>query len=1171
MNKLKSFFNAACVICFTAATVFAANDYDVKNMKIAVIWNPATQNTDAPLGWPVGEEDYQLSGGWKEGRWDGDSKDAPEISKAQLKFFLWSLNPDNPDLKPNKTLDTTNTPEYGDLEYLGLPHVRVYSSDDDITYDKIERDFDGSQPNAIVYIGAGAEIEDGDNMFDMFKEAAQKGVGIFFIGQRSVTDARDLDPEKTTFPVMGVQNNFTIKRYSDDVYSKYGTADIIKEFNFLKTNDGNDAYGYFWEKADTVTIAGNDDKGYKMYLIENDSIDKNKPIYDSKKGGWQSGYDIVTPAPTILHKYGEWSINAKAVEVIENDEYEARMGYGWHNEVDLLVGILEQDNKVYIKGESPSLFLNGEMRIDRGLCLSDSGLIMNGDVVKDHWKIGAKNPETGGNDSLIVLRKGQKIGYIKNVSADAYYGNNNSTNKGKGPSGQNGDKDDWAQYSAGTQINFNAGGLRDLRIVINNGVGKIYDEIFGSHYGGTFANMGMTELKFKPYGSSAGDNGRIQAGASIWAFNKYMNPKSFSDIEKEGFKKENYYANYLGEQRAGKPGNIKAQFVRPHATGPKAGEEQDDNKAGEFDEDGNYFRESELPATNSGRNPYYNAFKDKIYNQISVVQHGRQRLAMIGYQPTYLKDQDASRAILHDMTLWIGYDHYGFPAPDIKIEEGGGMVSANGKEIGTDQNYIIVVFDPSEMSDDMKNYEHKFYGKWEYGGREGNAIWEIIEKNVGDDLLYIKISLLDDIGIDPSKAENTTIKITAGTEANELFDDKDPKEAVITLKQLQVKPVVKDEDEFKDIKDGDILNMNDTLIIDTYWKNLEDEGSDAEVVVKVYDKDGKLWSKTVKSGDKIPFAEMPDGEITIKITAKKDGFVNSHEKSYEVTNIHDNIPPYIVKARYNFGKTGNNGQLLPGESDILIITFSEKAYYNTGELRVFYLWDKNGYKEVKVEYISQSNDEWRFKVIGIEGKKEPTRGDSINVHPAAGLHDDYDNYINDDNWSDNTINRKALLEIGQKDLNLTMTVITTKNWNKDNDKQLNDVFVPVDGNEDITDVNGSEAVVIAILNPRLNNVNKDNTQLKSATILDAVGNKVIETSGFGEEGKDEHLKVALFKMGNAETVVLGISWDGKNANGRSVGSGAYKLFVVTEWPTGDVKQEGVTSSLIYVPERTKNK
>jgi len=1148
MNKLKLFFAALFAVCVSAMSVFAADDYDVKNMKIAVIWNPYTYNTDAPRDWIVGNEDYQNSGKWegsgKDTYWAYESKEAPEISKAQLKFFLWSLNKDENRLKPSKTLDTTNTPEWADdLSDLGLPNVAVYRSDDDISYDRIKSGFGGVHPNAIVYIGAGAELND-EKKSKMFKEAAKEGVGIFFIGQRSVTDARDLDPEKTTFPVMGVQKEFRIKQYGDMNTGTYKKGDVIKEFDFLTRNNDKE-----WDRADTVTIHGNDEDGYKMYLIEGDRL--GEVIYENKKvnNKWQGGWKVKDTVFTwgsnnILHQYGEWSIRAKAVEVVETDTYESEMNYGFHKEKDLWV--CDVDGKVYLRKGSPSLFLNGIEKFKETNELTGAGGLKfsNGEVEED-WILEADNPETKEKDRILVMHKGQKIAKAGNVDPE------------KDKYKPNGAPSWWDAYSNGNYVGFNAGGLRDLRIVLNKNAGKIYDEIFGRQYGGTFADMNKTELRFKPYGSSAGENGRIQAGASIWAFNEKLNPKSFSSITStNGFSSKAYYADYLGDQMAGKPNNTKAQFVRPQVT------------ESQFDNSGNSFRESELPATNTGNTAYYKDFSGKLFHQISVVQHGRQRLAMVGYQPTYLEDADASRAILHDITLWIGYDHYGFPSPEIQIEENGSLVSANGKSIGTDQNYIVVVFDRNAMSDDMKNYDHELLAKWEYGGKS-KTITVPIKKDGDGRWVEIKIYLDegdgdDHIGVNSSNPKGNTITITAWTKSNDLFDDKDPIKAEIKLKQLTLKPEINGKGE---LKDADTLRPGDDINVGTLWDGKNEEGSEIILIVTGKTKEGKdtTITITIKGGEKISSDSLPDGEITIKIIGKKDGFVDSEEKVLKVTNVNDRIPPYIVGAMYFFPKSNGNTASYP----VLEVWLNEESKYGnvdkTKQTEVFRLREapaKGGkFHDITAKLIDGPRDEgnpgknfgdagfgkqwWKFQVISISDKYEPipnSRADSVNVHKSAGLRDVSGNGIVDSNWTNLQINKLAWLQVNDKPVNLDVNVITNDPKWKEKNPPVETIIKPVPGGGD-PDINVGGSPIIVVIDPGFDIQVEDAGKVTiTAVILDAVGNKVVDNSS------KEHFKASLVEVGTTKRVQYGVFWDAKNAGGRDVGAGTYLLLIDTKWP-----------------------
>jgi hypothetical protein len=660
MNKLKLFFATAVAMCMTVGNVFADTE-NVKDMLIAVIWNPETQNTDAPFGWNVGKEgnvptsgnlnSYFEDGKWQ-AQWEGNNADAEEVSKAQLKFYLSSIG----GFGTGGSLDTASCPEEGFAgAWMNLENVRIYRSDSNIKYKTIKDDFNGVKPNAIIYIDPRSRIEEEDmesrDIIDLVWEAAKDEVGILFIGQRSIANARYLDESGEVFPVMGVQKEFRIKQFGD-YKGEYGYGDVIREFNFL---DGNDYQGLRpnFKTADTVTISGNDDKGYKMYLIRNGKVDIQ--IYDSKPTKrWLVG-DAVVPVQNILHQYGEWSIKAEAVEVIENDTYEAEMNYGFHREKDVWIGNL--NGKVYIRAkESPSLFLNGVKIFNAGTELTASNLTdltgrrqptlnFNPSTKKvvDDWILEAENPESKGVDKIIVMHAGQPI--------DDIQASDPNTNE---------------EWDNGTYIPmFNAGGLRDLRIAMQNTGSEIYKDIFTHD-----SIRGKTELKFKPYGSSRGDNGRIQAGASIWAFNEHLNLKSFSDLYgiNGEFDKNVYYCDYFGDQMAGGPSNTPAQFVRPQASDA------------EFDNLGDSFRERELPATNPSNSKYYDMFSGKIYHQIAVVQHGAQRLAMVNYQPTYLEDAAASRAILHDITKWIGYNKYSFS--DTIVQTSIGNVKKSNKKHG---------------------------------------------------------------------------------------------------------------------------------------------------------------------------------------------------------------------------------------------------------------------------------------------------------------------------------------------------------------------------------------------------------------------------------------------------------------------------------------------------------
>ena len=1041
MKGLKLFLFTCFAIILSGVSVFAEDD--VREMKIAVVWNPYTQNSDAPFGWNVGGNSNVPTTGNLEfdgdvWQWNPQNADAPEISLAQVKFFLSSLNPNaiNNGIPVNgETLDTEDAPEYGYApSNWGIPNVLVYRLDDGVTYKQIKEDF-GEKPNAIVYIGAGATIEDTDDeIFDsLFWAAAEDEVGILLIGQNSLIDARNAEPDpnkRTTFPIMGVQKEFRFKGFGDGNYSEYGKGgDVIKEFNFLTDNDKSP-----WEVADTIVLYGNYDEGrpYRIYLVRGgkivDTIYKASTEGAAPSNGWLRN-DVVNPKPQIYHKYGEWSISAKAVEVIEVDNYESEMNYGFHHERDFWIGQLTdtinydgkgyQPGGVYIIMGSPSLFLNGREVLKPGARLDgpnadikdvDSyGLqVSNGKVTKD-WILKVKNPDDSTKtDNIVVIHKGQEIGKIRHISAHAFYE----------ALDWKGDADNWKEYSAGTRIaTYNAGGLRDLRIAMQippllkdgkKDSTNIYYKIFKTSE--KYPNVNIdTVINFKPYGSGAGENGRIQAAASIWEFNNRINknstpPKSFSEL-KDGqkFEKGVYYADYLANQEAGRPGNHYAQFNRPINN---AGDTLKTPNAKAYDTSGNYYRESELPATVSSRKPYYDDFKGKIFRQIAVVQHGAQRLGIIGYQPTYLKDANASRKILHDMILWIGYNQYQLRNPDIKVYTENGIIPANKAYIKTTEGPVIVEFDGSKMTDEMRNHAHTLKAELIYAGNTISKNAEITKGENGK--VVINFNLQNDININTENFKDTTITVKAWADADEnsIFSGSDTTLAVIYLKKLTTKP---------NIKDNDSTSTDDSLSVDYFWEKTGDvECGHVSVIIKDNATGQTLLDTILQRNEKIRFSHpslQVEGKLDIitKAVAGDCGYIDSDPDTIPVINtLPKNALPLPKIQIVEEGKTTRidaNGQYILTTHDYVYITF------NVGEIDSI----AEKIKEVaphnlKAE-LSYGSGSPKTKSETITADKITLKGENLEIRfKLSG--DGRDIIIIPQNLNDTTITVKAWAEPG---------------------------------------------------------------------------------------------------------------------------------------------------------------
>jgi len=123
---------------------------------------------------------------------------------------------------------------------------------------------------------------------------------------------------------------------------------------------------------------------------------------------------------------------------------------------------------------------------------------------------------------------------------------------------------------------------------------------------------------------------------------------------------------------------------------------------------------------------------------ISVVQHGRQRLAMVGYQPTYLEDADARRAILHDIALWIGYDHYSdgkepLPVRNFKKSDKkhGIIVPKNPITVAATEIRVLV---PEQAQINLAIYDNTGNVVYKTSGRNTDTfVWDL-KNNAGRDV-----------------------------------------------------------------------------------------------------------------------------------------------------------------------------------------------------------------------------------------------------------------------------------------------------------------------------------------------------------------------------------------------------------------------------------------------------
>jgi hypothetical protein len=620
---------------------------------------------------------------------------------------------------------------------------------------------------------------------------------------------------------------------------------------------------------------------------------------------------------------------------------------------------------------------------------------------------------------------------------------------------------------------------------MQNTSSSIYQNIF-THAGIT----GKNELLFKPYGSSAMQGGiytgRVQAGASIWAFNERVNngggPRSFSELLDGGnFDRDAYYADFLGNQMAGRPigvaytgstGNaIVGQFVRPHATT----QERDPNHptGQQSGNTGNFFRESELPATNPSRLPYFTDFQDKEFHQISVVQRGRRRLAMIGYQPTFLLDEAASRAILHDITRWIGYDQYTLPAPRIEVQDQGGarLPQPSAVAVRTDSEGIYVVFnlDSDYFTPHMKEREHTLMANVQYGsGTPINGPSRPIPAE-GSGQVEIRFAF-DQIGIDPTNADLTTITVKGWTNPNpqSLFAVSDTAVAVINLKQLSVST---------NRVDGEQVTPNDNLVV-TVVDEAGNPVADAQVNITVGGSTIGPFTTDQNGRVEIPFSQIPPGDnVVITIVASKPGYVNSPPINLTVNNGFDE---YALPAPRIYTKTNNaetpvvdNNSYILITADSIIVVFDrnqigpDQGHMNTVAHRLYASLQYGNRSLSERDTVIAANGSglvrtgWAIAQIGIDPTEADWNSITITAQTRAGQ---------------NNLNINSSAEV-RRTINLKQLEISTNPGNGGNTTSNDTLVITVTDKENDSPMPNTDVTII-INGDTITTVTDNNGQVK---------------------------------------------------------------------------------------------
>ncbi|MGM0444009.1 MAG: chitobiase/beta-hexosaminidase C-terminal domain-containing protein [Fibrobacterota bacterium] len=753
-----------------------AQAIEVKDLNIAVIWNGRTDSRLAPRGWKVG---FDTTGSGMDTTIEACP--APEIGKAQLKNLLASF--DNT-VSFDSTLDTTGIPDEmrtgGGIPsgpYQGkFKRVRIYSrSSFPLDLAAIKNDYNNVKPDAIIYINAGAEWAtpggDDQGLYKLLRDAADDDIGIMTIGDASLTDAKSIDPSKTRFPVMGVQKTYRFKAFGSD---PMGYNDTIREFNFLAGNDTKD-----WEVPDTVVLHSNyqDGKTLVTYWIE---TLKGDTIYISNNNGTSKTNNTILSDSDILHAYGEWSINAKAVEVMDNDLYAPEMASGVFPNHDLILkGTGYQDNvtvSVSDKEWGEVMWVNGDIHARLNDPVPNHtafGSSQGQDFVfdKDYVVEKANIDNPAKTDKIRVIEKGATIGLQSDYYYDTYY----------------------------------AGGYKDLKIRLfdDGSTKKIFSEVLP-----TLKSKGITELAFKPWTKG----GRIKADADIWAVNEKLPLEDFDDISSNGFDPNAYYRAYLGDQVAGAKNT--PHFVKP----PEVRQD--------FDKPAKDMRLDSLGYDQDG----------KLYHVISAIQNGHRRMVMLGFQPSYLKNSDAVLDLLEDATKWIAINDYQLPDPEIiPVENGTELTPADGQKIYTDQDTVLFRMDFTKKGIVLHEAGFDLNYEIDYDGNTQTGTITIPADDGSDHIEEAMIDLSTELSIDPAQtaATEVTIRVTAEPLIDPApYDKSNTTEAELKLRKLTA--------EFKNGGNDQTINYSGTYDEEIISDTTIFGNSVSDVAVR-YSENGGPW------------------------------------------------------------------------------------------------------------------------------------------------------------------------------------------------------------------------------------------------------------------------------------------------------------------------------------------
>ncbi len=438
----------------------------------------------------------------------------------------------------------------------------------------------------------------------------------------------------------------------------------------------------------------------------------------SKKGLTVEFNNTIVPTSNILTKYGEWSIKAKAVDIIDNDLYAPEMTTGIYNNHDAI--LVAKDNAVYVAKANwgSQLVANATVIAKRGDKLPDVesyGDTSGGEFVfsKDYVRAAPNIDDPTKIDSILIVESGT---HIKKASTDSEF-----------------------DLVGGTYLNtYLAGGYKNLKLKFDN----ISDTIFGEVLPKLKAK-GVSELKFKPWTKG----GRIQADADIWAFNEQLKLASFNPLyaKQEAFDSTKYYVAYLGDQVAGTKGTL--QFVKPPENPGTWNGSGADPYDSDFDKAADSMRIDSVGYDTTG----------KLYHLISAIQKNHRRLVMLGFQPSYLDSVPLAKDLLLDATLWISVDDFKLPKPLIK--------PADGSNIFTWFDEMNFEVDFSLKGDKIKKEAYEFKLEVTYGSTTVDTLI-LVPADDGSIEIDSFTILLSDLGIDIDSTDLVNTKIDFSVEVS---------------------------------------------------------------------------------------------------------------------------------------------------------------------------------------------------------------------------------------------------------------------------------------------------------------------------------------------------------------------------------------------------------------------